>query len=138
MILSQGFLRWVKFATVGAIGIVAQLAALGFLHGALGLNYLVATALAVECAILHNFVWHERWTWRDRPSVNRSPAGRLLRFHLSAGLVSMVCNLAGMRVLAGALHAPYLAANLLSIGLSSAANFLAADLFVFRRPAGCR
>ena len=29
-------------------------------------NYLMATLVAVEAAILSNFVWHYRWTWRDR------------------------------------------------------------------------
>ena len=26
----------------------------------------LATALAVEAALLHNFVWHQQVTWRDR------------------------------------------------------------------------
>jgi putative flippase GtrA len=128
-----GFQRWLKFNAVGVIGIGAQLAALAFFHRAVGLGYLAATALAVECAILHNFAWHERWTWRDcaRPG---STVGRLLRFNCSAGLVSLVCNLAGMSVLVGAYRVPYLAANLLTITAGAIANYLAADLFVFRRP----
>jgi putative flippase GtrA len=28
-----------------------------------------ATAVAVELAVLHNFVWHHCWTWRDWPSA---------------------------------------------------------------------
>ena len=50
--------RWLKFNAVGAIGIVVQLAALAVLKGLLRLPYLTATALAVETAVLHNFVWH--------------------------------------------------------------------------------
>ena len=31
------------------------------------MHYLPATALAVEATtVLHSFVWHQRWTWRDR------------------------------------------------------------------------
>lgn len=133
MTFQPEFYRWLRFNAVGAIGVGAQLAALAFFHRAVGLSYLPATALAVECAILHNFAWHERWTWRDRTTLTGSPAARLLRFQLSAGLVSIVCNLAGMRLLVGAYHAPYLAANLLSIGAGAIANYFAADLFVFRR-----
>ena len=33
-----------------------------------GVHYLVATAIGVEAAILTNFLWHDRWTWRDRPA----------------------------------------------------------------------
>ena len=27
--------------------------------------------IAVEAAVLHNFGWHERWTWRDRPRAGQ-------------------------------------------------------------------
>ena len=56
--------RWLAFNAVGTMGVAVQLAVLLSLSltEALGLNYLVATVLAVESAILHNFVWHEHWT----------------------------------------------------------------------------
>ena len=54
----SGFLRWCKFNFVGGIGIVVQFGVLFLLKGVLHFNYLVATATAVEAAVLHNFVWH--------------------------------------------------------------------------------
>ena len=126
--------RWLRFSAVGVIGVVAQLAALGFLHGFLSLNYPAATAFAVEAAVLHNFIWHKRWTWRDRPRQNGGAAIRLLRFNLSTGLVSILTNLASMHLLVGTHHAPYLAASLMSISAGVVANFLVSDLFVFRDP----
>ena len=124
-------LRWVKFNAVGLIGVAVQLSALAFLHRIAGIGYLPATALAVECAILHNFIWHERWTWNDRPGAG-SAFARLLRFNLGAGLVSIACNLVMMRVLVGVYHAPLLRANLLAIATGSIANFLVSDRLVFR------
>jgi putative flippase GtrA len=59
-------IRWCKFNLVGAIGIFVQFAALFVLKSLMHCNYLVATALAVEVAVVHNFVWHERYTWADR------------------------------------------------------------------------
>jgi putative flippase GtrA len=44
-----------------------QLLILIVLKTGLGLDYLVATALAVEAAVVHNFLWHQRFTWIDRP-----------------------------------------------------------------------
>jgi putative flippase GtrA len=129
------FQRWVKFNAVGAIGILVQLAALAVLAGPLRIHYLVATALAVETAILHNFIWHCRWTWKDRAGDTARPAwvlGALWRFHVSNGLVSIAGNLLFMRLLVGGLHLHYLVANLLSIALCSLANFLLSELFVFR------
>ncbi len=125
--------RWLKFNLVGAIGIVVQLAVLGILTGVLKLDYLPATALAVEAAVLHNFIWHERFTWADRASVTRRQwLMRLLRFNLSTGAVSIVGNLLLMRLLVGLAHLPALLANLLSIAGCSLANFLASEYIVFR------
>ena len=83
-------IRWVKFNTVGIAGAVLQLAVLWVLTRA-GLHYLIATALAVEAAVLHNFYWHTRWTWKGREAS-------LLRFHLANGLLSVVSNLIWMRI----------------------------------------
>ena len=130
------FPRWLKFNAVGAMGMVVQLAVLTALRGGLGVHYLVATAIAVELAVLHNFVWHERWTWRDR---TRQPGGagtRLLRFHLGNGAVSLAVNLGLMRLLVGQLHMQYLVANLAAIAAGSLANFVVSHWLVFRMPPG--
>ncbi len=68
------FIRFLRFNFVGALGIGVQLAAVTLLVGVLGLHYLVASALAIEMAVLHNFAWHERWTWRDRRLRSGAPA----------------------------------------------------------------
>ena len=52
-----GCTRWLKFNGVGALGIVAQLGVLALLTGVFHVQYLIATAIAVESAVLHNFVW---------------------------------------------------------------------------------
>ena len=126
--------RLLRFNSVGAIGAVIQFSALWFFVSALKINYLVATCLAVETAILHNFVWHVNWTWGDRKS--RSTAlqlvGRLIRFHLGNGLVSLISNLLLMRLLVGTLHLPVVPANLLSVLATAAANYLIGEFFVFR------
>lgn len=124
-----------RFYTVGAAGVIVQLAALALLKTGFGVGYLAATAIAVELAILHNFFWHERWTWRDRTRLSvTGQTGRLLRFHLTNGALSILANLIFMAALVGQLHIPYLLANAISIGLCSVLNFLAADRFVFRLP----
>ena len=134
---TTGFLRWLKFNAVGGIGILVQLAALAVFRSLCHLNYLLATALAVETAVLHNFFWHERFTWADRPSGHVTQSlMRLARFNATNGLVSIVGNLLLMRVLAGAFGLHYFIANLIAIAVCSLANFLLSDFFVFRGPAG--
>ena len=117
--------RFLKFGAVGVIGVVVQLGLLALLVQ-LGVHYLVATALAVEAAILQNYYWHTRWTWRGRE-------GSLWRFHLANGLLSIVSNLVWMRLFTGWVGIPPLPANLMAIALTSTANFLLGDRWVFAR-----
>ena len=125
---------WLKFNAVGLIGIGVQLIMLTLLKTGLGMNYLVATIIAVETAVLHNFVWHERWTWVEQTRGNTNGViGRLLRFHLANGLISIGGNLLLMWVFVSHLHLHYFLANMLAIGTCSIVNFLASDRLVFRR-----
>ena len=121
-----------KFNAVGALGIGVQLIMLFVLNRGFHLSYLPATALALEAALMHNFFWHERYTWADRvrPSWHES-LPRLLRFNLTTGGVSIAGNLALMRVLLGLVHVNYLLANGVAIALCSLANFLVSEEWVF-------
>ncbi len=126
------FFRWLKFNFVGGLGIAVQLAALTIFRSFLHLDYLLATALAVEAAVIHNFLWHERFTWADRPAgrVLHSFV-RLAKFNLSNGLVSLAGNLLIMRALVGGLRMNYVVANLIAVATCSLVNFLLSDRFVF-------
>jgi putative flippase GtrA len=109
-----------------------QLAALSVCRSWLKLDYLLATGLAVEIAVIHNFLWHERFTWADRPAMRPIQSlVRLVKFNASNGAVSIVGNLGLMRLLVGELKFNYVAANLVAIVLCSLVNFLLSDWFVF-------
>lgn len=130
------FSRWLKFNLVGGIGILLQLALLAILTGLLRVPYMAATTIAVEVTVLHNFAWHERYTWHDRIApgeARQSLASRLVRFHFGNGLVSIIGNLMLMKILAGELHVPVLASNMIAITICSLANFCLADRWVFAR-----
>jgi len=127
------FRTWLKFNAVGIIGVGVQLAALAILRTGLGADYLVATFLAVEAAVLHNFIWHERWTWVERTRQKAGGViGRLFRFHLSNGLISIAGNRVLMWLFVSRLHLHYFLANLIAIGTCSIVNFFASDRLVFR------
>ena len=127
-------MRWLTYNSVGVMGTGVQLATVMTLTEALDLNYLVATAIAVETAILHNFVWHERWTWGDRVGGRaRGRWRRLAWFNLVSGTLSISGNvvLTGVYVTGFGVH--YAVANLMAIASCSLLTFLANDRFVFRR-----
>ena len=87
----------------------------------------------MQAAVLHNFVWHERWTWRDRTASHDSSMwARLLRFNLTIGALSIGENLLFMELLVGRLEIHYLLANLITIACCSILNFVASDRLVFR------
>ena len=125
--------RWLAFNGVGVLGVAVQLGLLTLLvHGG-GLHYLAATAIAVEITVLHNFIWHQHWTWRDRPSPSAAAvARRLARFHLLNGTVSLFGNIAIMTVLCGTLRIDPVAANVVAIGVCSMLNFVASEVLVFK------
>jgi putative flippase GtrA len=125
--------RWTAFNLVGLAGAGLQLGTVALLVRVMGWHYLPATALAVEAAVLHNFAWHQQWTWRDRPSRSMShTAARLARFHLMNGAVSLAGNLALTAFLSGVLHIDAVAANLIAIVACSLINFVASEALVFK------
>jgi len=130
--LRKTAIRWLKFNAVGALGIVVQLTVLVCLKGGLHVGYLLASGIAVETAVLHNFLWHERYTWADRvrPSVRES-SPRLFRFHLSNGGISLAGNLALMKILVDWVHIHYLLANGIAIAACSLLNFIVSEAWVF-------
>ena len=126
------WLRWLKFNLVGGIGIVVQIVSLFLLKSIFYFHYLAATALAVEAAVVHNFIWHEQFTWADRVQGSwRESLPRLLRFNLCNGAVSIVGNLALMKIMVGCGHMNYLVANGIAIALCSVVNFVVSDSYVF-------
>src|SRR5688572_17102940 len=128
------FQRWIRFNGVGALGTGLQLAIVGLLVRAAGVHYLWATAIGIEAAVLHNFCWHERWTWGDRRTgTHTGPAVRLLRFHAANACISLVGSLVLTRLLTGSLGVDPIAANIVSILACGAINFGASEWLVFRR-----
>ena len=124
--------RWLRFNAAGLLGIGVQLAVLSLLARN-GAGYLSATFIAVECAILHNFLWHEHWTWRHATAA--TPEGwplRLLKFHVANGLIAIAGNALLMSWFVGVLGGPVVISNLITIVLCGTANFIAGDRFVFR------
>lgn len=125
--------RWTAFNVVGIAGFAVQLVVLAvFVRGA-GLHYLAATALAVEAAVLHNFWWHQRWTWKDRlVASSHSVMVRLGWFHAVNGTISLAGNLGIMLLLTGAMRIDPIPANIIAILACSLINFAVSERVVFR------
>jgi putative flippase GtrA len=123
-------MRFVKFNMVGVGGAAVQLCALWLLQHFTPISYIWAIVIAVEVAILHNFVWHEAWTWRGKPVEDRWR--RLVRFHLGNGAMSIASNVVLTYLFKEMAGLPLLAANLAAIVTAALLNFWVAHRWVFR------
>jgi putative flippase GtrA len=128
----KSLLRYWRFNLVGALGMGVQLGSLRLGTHMLPGHYLWTSAFAVQLALVHNFVWHVRYTWRDR-GREMSVWACLARFQLSNGVVSLVGNLLLMRILVRDAGLSVFAANLLAIACCSLFNFGMSDLWAFRK-----
>lgn len=117
---------------IGVAGFGVQLGVVALLTAVFAATPPVATVIAVEAAILHNFFWHERWTWADRPSTRGGRLARLARFHSANGLVSILGNI-GIVALLGGINP--MVANTIAVSICSFVNLAAGDRLVFSRSA---
>jgi putative flippase GtrA len=124
--------RFARFNLVGTLGIAVQLTGLWVLVDVWGVAYPLATAAAVALAVVHNFVWHQRWTWGDRHSDRSATVLAFVRFAGTNGVISIVGNVAIMLVLVDAAGAHPLIAAAIAIATCGLINFAMNDLFVFQ------
>lgn len=86
------------------------------------LPLLIASALAVELAIVNNFCWNDRWTFR-RTGISLN---RFIRFNL-VSLGGLLITTTTLWLLVDHLRIYYLIANLLGIALATVWNFAASS-----------
>jgi putative flippase GtrA len=125
----EGSARFVRFALAGTGGFIVQVGTVAVLTSMVGVNYLVATLIAVEAAILSNFVWHYRWTWRDRPG---SLVDQLIRFNALNAITSIFGSIFLTALLVETIGLHPVTANIASVVALSVINFIGADRLVFR------
>ena len=105
-----------RFAVVGALGTLVNLAVLELLHGQLGYGFTRSSAAATEVAIIGNYLGNELWTFHYR----RLSLRRLLQFNATM-LVGAAVQVGSATLLKEFL--PYLLAQTLGIGIGAAVNF---------------
>lgn len=110
--------RFVKFGIVGATGVAVNTAMLYVGHELGGLPLVLASALAVEIAIIHNFLWNNLWTFSQK-SIDLH---RLVKFNL-VSLGGLLITVLVLYSLVEWLDLHYLVANLLAIACATSWNF---------------
>lgn len=118
-----------RFGTVGAAGAVVNTVGLHVLYALAHVPLALASALATELAIGHNYLLNDRWTFRRRHPT----WSRLLRFNVAAlgGLATNVMLLWSLVHLG----VGYVAANLLGIAAAATVNYAVSVVWVWREGA---
>jgi len=115
--------RVVRFCVVGGSGALINMGVLWALTGR-GLYYLLAGSAAVLVATTWNFLLNDAFTWRDRRSASlRAKASKYVQYW-TVTAVSSAVYLAILFLLT-TLGLPYLASNLVGIGVAAVWNFRA-------------
>ncbi len=118
--------RLLKFTLVGSSGVVVNTIVLYLGHEVGGLPLLLASALAVETAVISNFLWNNLWTFSQSSFTWR----RLLKFNL-VSLGGLAITVVVLYALVQYLALHYLVANLLAIGVATIWNFLVNSLWTW-------
>ncbi len=132
---------FVKFLIVGTIGFIVNTFALFVLYDTsilplpakstswnfLGLIHpdarlFIASVIAVETAIVSNFLWHENWTFRWRPKRGPAPL-RFARFNVVA-IVSPIIQVATVNILTPFFGIYYLISNAIGVLLGLTWNWI--------------
>jgi len=130
--LQAGAMRFLKFGLVGLSGVLVNEGLLWLLTENLGLYYLLSAAIAVETAIITNFILNDIWTFRDRRTPgNRSLLGRGLKFNL-VSLGGLGINIAILWTVTEVVGISYLISNLIGIAGATLWNYTINTLWTWR------
>jgi dolichol-phosphate mannosyltransferase len=116
--------KFVKFCLVGLSGVLVDMSALFVLNDSrfFGFGVIMSKFIAVELAIVNNFAWNDRWTFRSAAGRPHSIMSRFFKFNLicSAGLV---LSLSLLYILNRRLGINVYVANLVAIVFTTIVNF---------------
>jgi putative flippase GtrA len=127
--------RFLKFAIVGAIGMLVDLAVLTFAREVLGFPLSVSVGLGFAVAVISNFTWNRLWTFPE--SRSRPVAAQMSQFAfinlIGLGLNELI--VLGLHPLfSTVLPDPpaYLAAKVIAIGVVLFWNYGANRVWTYR------
>ena len=110
-------LRFLKFATVGAIGTVVDFGIYNFLNLAVGLEPVFSQAISFAVAVVNNFLWNRHWTYPD--SRSKAAHHQMIQF----GLINVVGLLIRTPIIGGLEKPLGVFAGRLGVGADAAVIF---------------
>lgn len=126
----DNWLQLIRFSVVGASGYAVNLLLYALCVKGLGVEYLLAEAIAWILAAGNNFVWNRLWTFKARDGQVHMQA---IRFFF-VSLIALGFNLLVLRILVETGGMDKLAAEVIALAASTPLNFLGNKLWSFAEP----
>ncbi|MFP4416307.1 MAG: GtrA family protein [Fibrobacterota bacterium] len=124
--------KFIKFGLVGGSGVFVNAGVLYMLTDIAGLDYRLSGIIAIEIAIINNFLWNYNWTWSERRHTSFSGAiGAFARFNVSSGLTALIVNWGFLVLLTELAGIHYQISNLIGIAFGTIVNFLVSHFWAF-------
>lgn len=117
--------RFIRFGLVGLSGLIVDMGMLYLLYNLLGLGLTRSAIFAAELAIINNFIWNDRWTFKDLAGKQRGwrkGIKRLTKFNIVC-LMGLILKILLLNVLFNGLHLNAYLANFLAIAAVTGWNF---------------
>ena len=125
--------RFITFTFVGISGIFVNQAILFYAHESLHVPLALASLIAIQIAIINNFIWNRQFTWTDRPMKGYQAIKKgLIKFTL-VSWVAGALNWVILLILTEYAGIYYMIANLMAILVASILNYFLNDLWTFRK-----
>jgi dolichol-phosphate mannosyltransferase len=123
--------RMSRFAVVGALGTVVNLAVMALLLAG-GVHYLPAALVAAEVSILHNFLMQERFVYRDLRASSRAGWGKRAAMFFGFNNVETLARIPVLAALVSGLGMHPLLAQALTLAVAFLLRFLFVSRVVYR------
>jgi putative flippase GtrA len=126
--------RGTKFMIVAWIGMAVNTACLYLFKGVWGMRLIPASMLAIEVAIIHNFIWLRYWAWSGRVVDGKRPPffRQLFIYNIATGAVDLVANVSILWLLATLFGVHYLLANIIGMILGPFIKFWVNEKLIFK------
>jgi len=106
--------RFLKYCTVGVIGIGINTGILFLFTGMIGIYYMISSFLAHEISILSNFVMNDHWTFKEYIKKEDNLIYRAFRYNM-AKVTGVIVSITFLYVYTEFLGMNYLVSNIMSI-----------------------
>lgn len=116
------------------MGALVNTGVLYLMKGVLGVPLIPASMIAIELAIVHNFIWHRNWTWKKRLADKPEPFFRqLLVYNTATGLIDILVNVSLLWILTTFFGVYYLIANVFGMIMGPVIKFWLNEKVIFRK-----